>query len=786
MNSLSVRSLKAVVAGAVSALILPVAIPSACAQEAPRTVFDIPSGPLSQSIVLLGRQARIAIILSDGQAGNVRTSRLRGQLRPEEALRRLLAGTGFTFRRLGSGDFLIVRAPRQVAPARTALRPATRDEETEATVVITASKTGAALATYPGSVAIIDLASRVATTRPGQGTELIVDQLPVLASTSLGPGRNKLFARAVSDSSYNGPSEANVGQYFGDLRLTYGGPDPDLDLFDVEKVEVLTGPYGTLYGTGALGGVIRIEPARPDPDRMATRMETAIVDVRHGGTEASGTAMLNLPLVTERAALRLVGYRRTQPGYIDNPRRGERDVNRVTKTGMRVSLLLKPGEESTVEAGIILQGISGRSSQYTTDANALVIRTPIAEPFSSDYLLSSLAYRAAWGNWSFSSTFGFSRQQTDDLFYVLANFAVSRRKRSLLFSNETRIAGDIGGTRIVTGGSFIASRSSDRVVDLFSGVPDFTFFQKQTIVDLALFGEASVPLSETLSATVGARLNHIRSSAQLAQPGSEPPEPGHQSGVNLLPTLALSWRPVPGLQLYASYRTGSRSGNSFRSDDTTAVSKPDHLTSLETGFRFSPTPSFRLSGAISRSHWKNMQVDLLNAAGNALAVNLGKAEVWGVEARVHWRPVPALSLDAAMFMNNGPVLVPSDSAKADSSALLSESLRLPVVSKLTGRAQAMFQTSLFDGVQLRLATALRYYGASHAELDRRQPAYVETAVDASLDFGRWRGFLTVTNLLDSSANRFGLANYGRNVVFRELQFTPLQPRTATIGLEVNF
>jgi outer membrane receptor protein involved in Fe transport len=73
----------------------------------------------------------------------------------------------------------------------------------------------------------------------------------MLFSTQLGPGRNKLFIRGVADSSFTGPTQATVGQYLGDVRLNYNAPDPDLNLYDIARVEVVEGPQGTLYGAGS-------------------------------------------------------------------------------------------------------------------------------------------------------------------------------------------------------------------------------------------------------------------------------------------------------------------------------------------------------------------------------------------------------------------------------------------------------------------------------------------------------------------------------------------------------
>ena len=84
------------------------------------------------------------------------------------------------------------------------------------------------------------------------------------SSTHLGSGRNKLFIRGIADSSFSGPTQSPVGVYFDDVRTGYNGADPDLKLVDMHSVEILEGPQGTLYGSGALGGIVLLRPNKPD------------------------------------------------------------------------------------------------------------------------------------------------------------------------------------------------------------------------------------------------------------------------------------------------------------------------------------------------------------------------------------------------------------------------------------------------------------------------------------------------------------------------------------------
>src|SRR5690606_19776390 len=98
-------------------------------------------------------------------------------------------------------------------------------------------------------------------------------------------------------SSFTGPTQATVGQYFGDMRLSYNAPDPDLRLSDLERVEVLEGPQGTLYGAGSLGGIIRLVPRVPE---LGVTSASAMVGgslVQHGAGGADASATMNLPLL---------------------------------------------------------------------------------------------------------------------------------------------------------------------------------------------------------------------------------------------------------------------------------------------------------------------------------------------------------------------------------------------------------------------------------------------------------------------------------------------------------
>ena len=361
--------------------------------------FRIAAGPLGDALILFGRQAGVSIGMSNPLLGAARTRGVHGRYLPATALRKLLVGTGAAAVFTDAQTIRIVRAigPAIAPQVRTKAIPAEADPSvTSGDIVVTGSKQATPLDRYAGAVAIIgigDLTTRTA----ASGSDAIVARLPMLASTHLGPGRNKLFIRGVADSSFNGPSQATVGQYLGDVRLTYNAPDPDLSLYDIDRVEVLEGPQGTLYGTGGLGGIIRIAPRIPDAsgwDGMTSLGETSS---HTGGRGSDQAAMINVPLAEDRLAFRAVGYRSLDPGYIDDPSRGLADINRTVTTGGRIAVRFTPSAHRSIVIGGALQNIAADDGSYALSTLPPLTRAAVIDqPFDNDFRLVYVNFAASF------------------------------------------------------------------------------------------------------------------------------------------------------------------------------------------------------------------------------------------------------------------------------------------------------------------------------------------------------------------------------------------------------
>ncbi len=446
--------------------------------------FSIPAGRLDQAIIIYGRQANVSVALADSSLGNTRVRGVSGRMAPQRALQRLLLGTGLAIDRLGANSFRIVKAARVAPPKPSARASRSRTMTTPKAVlpsppqeiIVTASKRDTSLADYAGSVSVLSLDDRFGGAPGLHGTAAIVQRLPALNSTSLGPGRNKLFIRGVADSSFTGPTQATVGQYLGDARLNYNAPDPDLNLYDISEVEVLEGPQGTLYGAGSLGGVIRLSPRLPDSNDTSGTIRVGASSTEHGAGSYDMAGMFNIPVLSDTLALRFVAYDSLDGGYINDSRRNLRNVNRSKIVGGRAALRFTPGNDWSVTAGWVRQDIKNRDGQYSEEGLPDLTRaSAIAQPFDNDYTLGFVTIDKTWGTLTLRSTSAIIQHDLSNSFDasslgsgapILFEQDIQIRQKS----NETRLSRrGAEGHGWVIGFSF--NDGTDRVMRLL-GNPD--------------------------------------------------------------------------------------------------------------------------------------------------------------------------------------------------------------------------------------------------------------------------------------------------------------------------
>ncbi|HVN46617.1 MAG TPA: TonB-dependent receptor [Steroidobacteraceae bacterium] len=210
--------------------------------------------------------------------------------------------------------------------------------------------------------------------------EDLQSKVPGLSLTAVQPGVTRITLRGQNVGGVG----STVTTYIDDTpfgssnALANGfGFTGDFDTWDLERIEVLRGPQGTLYGAGSEGGLLKYVTNSPDPTRFAAAAQAGGENVAHGETVGSGKGMINLPL-GDRAAFRLSGYYQALPGYIDDPSLGKSDIDHGHRDGVRAALLVNLTDSLSIRLSAFGQDLHTNGVPYTDVVGAL--NTPLTPP----------------------------------------------------------------------------------------------------------------------------------------------------------------------------------------------------------------------------------------------------------------------------------------------------------------------------------------------------------------------------------------------------------------------
>lgn len=756
------------------------------------SAISIPATSLDAALTALARTANAEIVSTEPGLNLIRTPRLSGSMSVRRALAELLKGTGLRAIAVGHGSFRIVRmaAPKPLrAPARAkpVSEPASVDD-----ILVTGSKQRVPLLRFPGSMIFIE----GGTPLPPQGAGNLSDSVqkyPILQSTHLGAGRDKIFIRGVADSSFNGSTQATVSLYLDDVQLNYTGPDPGLRLYDFKSVEILEGPQGTLYGSGAIGGVIRHTSNPIDLNRLSGSIGGGVTATYSGTPGFDVAGIVNLPIVADRLGLRAVAYRIRDGGYIDDARRGLADINQSDTVGARLGLRLDPGDAWRVEVSGAYQRIDTRDAQYAEPASGpLVRRSRIAQPFDNQIVFGRFALSKDWeSGLRFFSTTGIVGYRSTERFDATQTLQVGSRivpltytaaRDKLLFSQETRLSRSLdNGSSWVAGISYISDRDIlSRAIGSPESDPNIIGVTNVTQA-ISGFAEGTVKILPAVFATVGGRVTSARVDGE---PSSTPRSNNFVRGRStrrIDPTVALSWVVAPQLSLFARYQSGYRTGGLAVAQGIGRVAdyQSDSIIVGEVGMRKlrSSETGLAFSTSFSLARWRGIQADLINRAGQPFTANVGDARIETVEGNIDWIPIRGLKADGTFLFTNNSVSGPmADQSKRDNR-------RLPETPPFAAHLAVSYEWHAAS-VTPRIGFTADYVGRSVLGtgdlFDISQGNYYSIGLMSGL---RWRSIdvsLVVDNLTNQTGNRFAFGNPFR-LASRD-QTTPLRPLNVRLGI----
>ncbi len=795
-----------------------------------RIAIDLPAGRAGQQLLAVGAKARINIIVRDRTLWLRAVPALRGRMTAAIALERIAAAAGARIVTLAPGSVQFVPRPVPTRPRAVAARPdrssavppppGPRDRQD---IVVTASKRGVSRHDFAGQASWVS--GGVIGFGGAGGSDRIVDRLTSVVSTYLGAGRNKLFIRGIADSSFTGATQPTVGQYFGDLRLVYTGPDPGLKLIDLAGVEVLEGPQGTLYGAGSLGGLIRLVPNMPDLGRAGGTVSAGVSATRHGAPGGDIGGVVNLPLVAGRLALRLAAIADSEGGYIDKPLFGVRDANRTRTLGGRAALRLLLADGWTADLIGMAQRIRSADSQYADgekDAARLSRRSSVVEASEAHYAQAQVAVAGRIGTVRVQSTFGVTATDLTERQDATVGdrpphlFAPTLRTR--MIANETRLwrPGDRGAGWLV-GLSHVRNRTwSTRLL----GPPDAlapTIGVVSRAAELTLYGEASRRLLAGLLATGGLRVSRTtttgrtqgerepddpRAPAPISGPRAPAPifgeaagAPVGAAGTIVLPSAAVLVDLTGSTRGFIRYQRGFSPGGLAIADDRLRRFRGDGVETIEAGTRTTTAGPLQTDFAMTLAYtaWRDIQADFLDGTGLPSTANIGDGRILTFAVTAGLRLARGLRATAAVSYNESSI-GPGTGGRSPSAGdgPLTEGLsvqlrRIPNVAPLTARLGATFERELDAGYTLKIDGWARYVGRSSLGigpiLGGSQGDYVDGALAARLGKGPVGVTVGVTNPADTRGNRFAL---GTPVTTGRTQVTPLRPRTVRIGVDMTF
>lgn len=687
------------------------------AQAADLKAIDVslPQQPLTTALVDLAKQTGCQFFASEERLRGFTASSVQGHLTVEQALEALLRGTGLVYGVAGgSCTFYIDSAPRSTAvigdteirtervahvvaadstaavlsdkaPDSPAPSGAAAAAEPLSEVLVTASRRTVALADVPASLQVMtgDALEQL-------GARDFADYLGQVSGVSfsgMGTSGGKVTMRGLATTNFS-ESQATVGIYVDETPVTDAGGAPaaflpafNLKLIDVNRIEVLKGPQGTVFGAGALGGAIRIITNQPDATRFGGSLGSTLSSTQDGGINGEVSATVNAPIIDDKLAVRATGYYVRNDGFIDNehPLRQIEDIDDEKTLGGRVAIAYAATDKFKVTGSAQFQRMErGGSPVETIDAGDLVQLRASPEDFSDDANLFNVVaeYEAPFATVLFSSSY-YERQTevpfdiTAEIGFLFPGYFVQQNSDTDAHetSNELRFVSDDSGRFRWLGGVywFDQQRTFAQGIRDIPGAanPLYKSEQKASFKELAFFGEVSYDLTSQLTATVGLRSfsNDIdfRSTQSGFFNGGLTNISGDGSDSDVTPKFNVSYKFDSGNLLYAAATRGYRRGgvnavapNALCADDIVDAGYPngvpqtfgpDTVWNYEVGTRADWAEGrVQANAAVYYVDWTDLPVGITLPCSVTFNVNAGKARTRGTELQLAVQPTDALTL----------------------------------------------------------------------------------------------------------------------------------------------
>jgi outer membrane receptor protein involved in Fe transport len=684
--------------------------------------FDLPTQALSDTLRAIGSKSGINVAFDPSAVRGRTAPALSGSYTGEDAIKRVLEGTGLIMREVKDGSVLIVD------PSATQ-GSASNEEPNLQEVLVTAQKSVQLAQDVPIALTVLNAQSLIG--RNDVSLDDYYTQVPGLSLLDDGNGFKLLAIRGITTGANNTPT---VGIYVDDTpvgsstALARGDVlVPDLDPADLEQIEVLKGPQGTLYGASNMGGLLKYETIQPNLTNYSAYVETDGADVDHGSAGWGFRGNVNLPLVTDVFALRISGSERYDPGYIDNVATGKTNVNTHRIDSGRIAALWAPLEDLTVKLSAYVSDRnaygSGREDYNfltnqpiygdlthnqipgtgTNNSTLHLFNLTVNDDFSKFSVLSSTSY--AHVNWQsnadISPLFGFFGG-----IFGIPDFGATiyQHYGTEKFTQEFRVAsrGDnlvdwlVGAFYTHEVSIFVQNLDGASTIDggPIPGLPPLSDgVGNSEYKEAALFGDLTYHITSSFDVQGGLRYsknwqNSLNlSSGLLGNPGVTVGQGDSSQGVTTFlfsPTYKLDRNDMIYGRIASGYRAG---GPNYTLQGYEYPFGSDKSTNYEVGYKGELLDhALTLDADVFYISWKNIQLLGSDANDQSFFSNAGSAISKGAEFAGEYRPLRGLTLGLSAAYTDAYL---NSTAPAGIYAL--PGFRLPYSSRWSGRASADYE-----------------------------------------------------------------------------------------------
>jgi len=790
--------------------------------------FDISRQRADQALIEFAEQADVTFIFPVEKARNVTANEVLGEFTPKEAIEKLLVGTGLhpnfqtdgalsvsannrvsehgeTMKKRGllAGLFAAVLASAasdgKADQAAESQEQATRLEQ----VIVTAQKRDERLQDVPVPVTALSADALLGSNQlriqdyytavPGLSlTPLRDSPVIVVRGITTGVGTNPTVSIVVDDVPY-GSSTANGG---GILAA-------DFDPSDLERVEILRGPQGTLYGASSLGGLLKFVTIDPTTSAVSGQVQMGLSDVQSGdelGYNVRGS--VNVPL-GDALAVRATGFTRRDPGYVDNTRLGSEGegINRVDVESGRLSALWQPSQDVSLKFSALLQKNEARGSSQVNVRPGFGDLEQDATPGTGWYDRKLEVYAATLnaklGIAELISASGFSVNTFSDELDFTGGIVVPEDNKTQKFTQEFRFSVPLGERVDGLFGAFYTDEDSRYVQFLDTVDPTTGEFIEElgtlsfptTYEEYAGFANLTFHVTDRFDLQIGGRQSEIKQTFQNdgtgVLSGTTVPKMGSKESsftYLLTPQLAVS----PDVMLYARFASGYRPGgpNAATSDQY----DPDTTRNYEIGVKGDVlNHTLFYDASIYHIDWKDIQISLIDPVTSlGFISNVGRARSRGVEFGLESRPLRGLAIVATIAWADSEL---TEDFPSTSPAVGRSGDRLPYSSKISGNLSLEQEFAVTSAMSAFVGASVSYVGdrkgafttPPFAPQRESFPSYTQWDIRGGIRGGAWTASLFVNNVTDER----GILGGGLEAL-DPTAFWFIQPRTVGLSVAWSF